>query len=128
MAASQGRKSSSRGSRGVKVGEESRGKRRAVWDGELERVIRESGGKLKLDFIDIKRAHFHARPKVKTYVDLPPERWEAGKCARLNYNLYGTRGAAAAWEEHYSERLVKWGLGGARDARVCLSIGNEGYG
>ena len=62
---------------------------RAVWGGIIEDVVRGSGGKLKLDLIDISRAHFNPTVEEKVYVELPPERQLKGKCGRLIHNLYG---------------------------------------
>ena len=67
---------------------------------------RHSKGALKLDLLDISRAHFNARPKEPTYVELPPERHIEGMCGYLNFNLYCNRGAAQAWEEH----MKAWGF------------------
>ena len=44
------------------------------------------------------------------YVELPEERREPGKCAKLKKWLYGTRGAAQGWGEEYSSRLRSWGF------------------
>ena len=65
---------------------------------------------LKLDLLDISRAHFNAKPKDPTYVKLPPGREIEGMCAKLIFNLYGTRGAAQAWEDHYSGKMISWGF------------------
>ena len=65
---------------------------------------------LKLDLIDISRAHFNGEPLEETYVELPPERRRPGVCGKLVTNMYGTRGAAAAWEKNYSENLEAWGF------------------
>ena len=67
-------------------------------------------GALKLDLLDISRAHFNAKPKEPTYVELPPERHQPGMCRFLNFNLCGTRGAAQAWEEHYGDNMKNWGF------------------
>ena len=67
-------------------------------------------GTLKLDLLDISRAHFNEKPKELTYVELPPERHQPGMCGLLNFKLYGTRGAAQAWEEHYGDNMKNWGF------------------
>ena len=46
---------------------------------------------LKIEIIDVGRAHFHAKARKNTYVELPEERRQEGACGRLFYNLYGTR-------------------------------------
>ena len=53
---------------------------------------------MKLDFIDVRRAFFHAEARRPVYVKLPPEDSEPGKCGRLNRAMYGTRDAAQNWE------------------------------
>ena len=93
-------------------------RRRTLRDVAAVRRMLEGGG-VKLDLIDIKRAHFNARPPKPTYVQLPEERRKPGRCARLQYNLYGTRAAAQAWEEHYSGKLVDAGI---RPGRTCPCI------
>lgn len=64
------------------------------------------GDPLKLEFIDISRAFFHARARREIYVDLRPEDSEEGMCALLLKSLYGTRDAPQNWEYEYSEDLV----------------------
>ena len=49
---------------------------------------------MKIDFIDVRRAYFHAKARREVYVSLPPEDWEEGKCGRLQKAMYGTRDAA----------------------------------
>ena len=72
---------------------------------------RGSSGKVrKLMFLDVRRAYFNAKINTPTYVELPPERAEAGKCWRLNRALYGTRPAAQSWEEEYGSRMLEWGF------------------
>lgn len=65
------------------------------------------GGKpadgMKLDFIDVRRAYFHAKARREVYVALPPEDFEEGMCGRLNMSMYGTQDASANWEAEYSE-------------------------
>ena len=39
---------------------------------------------MKLDFIDIRRAFFHAPARRNIYVDLPEEDGQEGMCGRLN--------------------------------------------
>ena len=31
-------------------------------------------------------------------------------CAKLHFNVYGTRAAASAWERDYGEKMTKWGF------------------
>ena len=51
-----------------------------------------------------------ALSKIDTYVQLPDELNEPGRCGKLIYNLYGTRIAASAWEADYGEKMVQWGF------------------
>ena len=53
---------------------------------------------VKLDFIDVRRAYFHAKAKREVFVELPPEDAEEGMCGRLLKSMYGTRDAAQNWE------------------------------
>ena len=57
---------------------------------------------------DVSRAFFHAKVKRDVYVALPDEDklvGDAGKCAKLEYSLYGTRDAAIKWHEEYFKQL-----------------------
>ena len=66
---------------------------------------------MEMSLVDVSRAHFNALSKEKTYVQLPDEVHEPGRCGRLVYNLYGTRMAASAWEADYGEKMVQqWGF------------------
>ena len=53
---------------------------------------REKG--MKLDFIDVRRAYFHASARRDVFVALPPEDGEEGMRGRLLKSMYGTRDAA----------------------------------
>ena len=55
---------------------------------------------MKLEFIDIKRAFFHAEARRNVYVELPEEDMVPGRCGKLNNSMYGTRDASQTWEEH----------------------------
>ena len=44
------------------------------------------------------------------FVQLPPERWPEGKCARLIFTLHGMRTAASKWEKEYSNTLEMAGF------------------
>ena len=57
----------------------------------------------KLEFIDVRRAYFHAKARRMVYVRLPEEDHEEGKCGRLVKAMYGTRDAAQNWECEYVE-------------------------
>ena len=64
---------------------------------------------LKLDFIDIRRAFFHAPCLREVYVELPAEDAEPGMCGKLIKAMYGTRDAPQNWEFEYTDFMV--GLG-----------------
>ena len=49
---------------------------------------------MKLDFIDVRRALFHAKAIRDVYVELAPERGKAGVCGKLKKAIYGIRDAA----------------------------------
>ena len=55
----------------------------------------------KIDFIDVRRAYFHAPARRLVYVKLPPEDEQEGMCGKLIKALYGTRDAAQNWEHAY---------------------------
>ena len=65
---------------------------------------------MKLDFIDIRRAFFHAKAKRAVYVELPPEEAQDGMCGKLNKAMYGTRDAAQNWEFAYAEYMEELGF------------------
>jgi hypothetical protein len=64
----------------------------------------------KTMLIDVKKAHLHAPIKGDVYVDLPPERYKPGKCARLKFTLYGMRQASRNWEDEYGQTLRQSGF------------------
>ena len=65
---------------------------------------------MKLDFIDVRRAYFHAAARRKVYVKLPPEDHVEGNCGRLKKAMYGTRDAAQNWEYAYVSIMEKVGF------------------
>jgi hypothetical protein len=65
--------------------------------------------KLKLLFIDIKKAHMNGVCKEWAFVEMPEEIREAGFCGMLKFWLYGMRPAARAWEEEYVKKLASQG-------------------
>ena len=64
----------------------------------------------KLDFIDVRRAYFHAKARRKVYVELPAEDHQPGMCGKLKKAMYGTRDAAQNWEHAYMEFLENVGF------------------
>lgn len=61
-------------------------------------------------FVDVSRAYFYAPARRPVFVRLPDEDDEQGMCGRLNVSMYGTRDAAANWEETYAQHLVENGF------------------
>ena len=55
----------------------------------------------KIEFIDVRRAYFHAEAIRDVYVEAAPERAKVGMWGRLNKALYGTRDAAQNWAYSY---------------------------
>ena len=54
-------------------------------------------GRMKLLFIDVRKAHLNGVCDQEVYVELPKEAEVEGKCGRLKRRLYGMRPAAQAW-------------------------------
>ena len=65
---------------------------------------------LQLEFIDVRRAFFHADCLREVYVDLPEEDASPGMCGLLNKAMYGTRDAPQNWEFAYTEFMVSQGF------------------
>jgi hypothetical protein len=65
---------------------------------------------MKIDFIDIRRAYFHAKARRQVFVKLPPEDDEEGMCGELGKSMYGTRDASQNWEEEYGSTMLKLGF------------------
>ena len=63
-----------------------------------------------MSFIDARRAYFNARCEENSFIDLPFEDYQEGKCGQLEQWMYGTRGAASKWDEHYSEIMKSAGF------------------
>ena len=73
--------------------------------------------KIQMSFIDVAKAHVHARPSRNVYVRVPRELGLApGTYGRLKKCCYGTRDAGAPWEECYASALVDHGF---RRGVVC---------
>jgi hypothetical protein len=49
---------------------------------------------MKIDFIDVRRAYFHASVRRDVYIQLPEEDSQPGYCGKLMKAMYGTRDAA----------------------------------
>ena len=89
----------------------------------FRRGHREAG--MKLDFIDVRRAYFHARAHRKVYVELPPEDREGGMCGRLNKLMHGTRDAAQNWEKDYIELMEDAGFRRGGCITLCFLAQGE---
>ena len=74
----------------------------------------------KIMFIDIGKAHLFGKMETDEYVALPPERHQAGKCARLIFTLYGMRVAATNWEKEYTRTMVGLGFQQGRASSVAF--------
>jgi hypothetical protein len=70
------------------------------------------GRKMKMMFIDVRKAHLNAAcDKPHMYVNLPAEAGAPpGVCGRLLRWLYGMRGAAQGWETEFGEKLESIGF------------------
>ena len=64
----------------------------------------------KMDFIDVRRAYFHARARRDVYIKLPDADYEEGMCGKLNISMYGMCSAATNWQAHYTKVLVQNGF------------------
>ena len=87
-------------------------------------TYRGGGKKRKMLLIDVKKAHLNPECGDEVYVELPEE-VGAGpdQVGKLDYWLYGFRPAAAAWENHYAEKLQ--GVGFRRGAATPVAFYSE---
>ena len=66
---------------------------------------------LKLSFIDVKKEHLCSEVLRELYVEPPPEANEPRNIVwRLQRAMYGTRDAAAAWEQEWTRTLSSVGF------------------
>ena len=65
------------------------------------------GEKMKLLFIDVRKAYFIAKVDRPTYVEVPEEIGKTGYCGRLNRCMYGTRPAGTGLGETYTQEMKK---------------------
>ena len=70
----------------------------------------ESRGFLKLDLVDISRAHFYGEARRPVYVTLPEVEEKEGMCGRLLKRMYGTQDASSIWQSNYTELLEQAGF------------------
>ena len=90
----------------------------AVTEGIGDQKGKEDDG-MKLDFIDIHRAYYHAVARRKIYIKLPEGDQEEGMCGILFKSLEGIRDAAQNWEHTYSEFMTSIGFVRG-DASPCI--------
>ena len=76
--------------------------------------------KLKILFMDVRKAHLNAECDDQIYVELPEEAEAPGKCGLLKRWLYGMRGAAQGWEKHYTAKLLDVGFVQGRSSTVVF--------
>ena len=81
---------------------------------------------MKIDFIDVRRAYFHAKCKRDVYIELPGEDAEEGMCGKLDKSMYGTRDAAQNWEETYVEFMESLGFRGEVRRHAFFTMLNGG--
>ena len=69
--------------------------------------------------LDASRAHFHPECRRDLYIELPTEDAQEGMVGRLLRTMYGTRDAAAAWNDFVESKM---GLAGYQpgEANPCL--------
>ena len=71
----------------------------------------ETGVRVKLMLIDVKKAHLNPKCDQDVYIWLPGEaNPKEGRCGRLERWLCEFRSAAQAWENHYAPKLESVGL------------------
>lgn len=78
----------------------------------------------KIDFVDVRRAYFHAKARREVYLKLPPEDNTEGKCGIFRKAMYGTRDAAQNCEHEYIEFMDGNGFHKSR-ASPCMSYLRE---
>ena len=85
------------------------------------------------------RSFSHAGAKRQVYVAFPDEDRLPGEqqmCARMEYSMYGTRGAALNWQEECTQQLLDNGfIQGASTPcvphrpthNICIYVQGDGY-
>ena len=72
---------------------------------------RGEGKARKMLLIDVKKAHLNPECKEEVHVELPREAGAGpNQIGKLKHWLYGFRPTAAAWENHYAEKLQSEGF------------------
>ena len=79
----------------------------STWASEQYR----DGSRLKLSFVDVRKAYFNGKPNRKLFVRLPPELGlPESTVGKLERCVYGTRDAGAIWEAVYTDALTDMGV------------------
>ena len=65
---------------------------------------------MEIEFVDVRRAYFHARARRRVFVNLPDEDSQEGYCGEPEKSMYGMRDAAQNWEHEYAEFLNQVGF------------------
>ena len=82
-----------------------------------------NNSRMKMEFIDVRRAFFHAPAQREIYIELPEGDEEEGMVGLLDKSLYGTRDAASNWEHAYSEFMEQSGfISGLASPCLFLSL------
>ena len=70
------------------------------------------GQRLKLGLWDIRRTHFHGKPKRTIYVELREEDKTPARegCGLLTKSMYGTQMPLQIWQAHYTGILESAGF------------------
>ena len=85
----------------------------------VEKRVSKNGKRLKLLFIDIKKAHLTVPASRRLFVELPEGDKEEGMCAELLTSMYGMRDAAFNWENAYAATYKE---GGYEQGVACSCI------
>merc|ERR1712240_1000759 len=78
----------------------------------------------KLEFMDVRRAYFHANARRRVYVEIPKEDERLGMCGKLKKAMYGARDAAQNWEHANTDFLESVGFIGGT-ATPCVFYNPE---
>ena len=85
------------------------------------------GKKLKLSFVDIRKAYFNGTPTRNLYVRLPTELgFQKNTVGKLVKCMYGTRDAGAIWEQCYVDCLINLGFKQGIASPCCFR--HDGWG
>ena len=98
-----------------------------VWFGQRGH---ERFSQIVMTHTDISRAYFHVVCREERYVELPPTVWSEGypENGRFRVSLYGTRDAAACWEDAYATEVQEhlFERGGFRLWKASFAAAHSG--